>query len=68
MLLEGKFVGEFLEKGTQICLDLVGLAQILFVWMWLDVGLGVMGTTNSFLRKARAMTWLCQAQAVTWRS
>ena len=31
----------FAKRGTQINADLDGLAQILFVWMWMDVGLWV---------------------------
>ena len=32
------------KRETQICSDLGGLARILFVWMWMDVGLWVMSS------------------------
>ena len=37
----------FAKRGTQICSDLGGLAQILFVWLWMDVGLWVNGNRES---------------------
>ena len=33
----------FAKRGTQINADLDGLAQIIFAWMWMDVGFWVEG-------------------------
>ena len=49
----------FAKRGTPICSDLGGLAQILFVWMWMDVGLWGNGT-HEFLALPSASGYLAE--------